>query len=797
MPMAGPLLDPRSVPGSDNAAEPLGAEPRVLLHVGCGRAPLPQGLGGEGWREIRYDIDPSVKPDLVGSLTAMDQVAAGSVEAIWSSHNLQHLVDHEVPQALAEFWRVLRPGGVAWIVVPDVQCLAERIASGDLDGEFYRSPAGPITASDVLWGHRASLAEGRTFMAHRTGFTAPTLERRLLAAGFGPVNVERRQGALELFATAVRPRPPEGFDPQFEEGRRRHAEGAWAEAETLYRQVLERLPGDWRVRLELAMVCHLQGRNDEAIGQLRQVVAQEPRLARAQRALGTFLAVSGRQEEALAPLQRAVDLEPSAAEGHYNLGNCCAQLKLPTRAERAYREAIRLDPRNGLAQMNLAQICNEQFRGQEGVELCREALRTLSEPALHSNLPMLMNFLATVDDEKVFEAHRAFDRRFVEPLAARSPAPRRRPPADGRLRVGYLSRDLRRHSVRYFLLPILAHHDHSAFEISCYFDGESADDVTELFRSHADRWIATHGLSDEALAGRIRQDGIDLLIDLGGHTANNRLLVFARRPAPLQITYLGYPSTTGASTIDHRISDRWIDPEPPEPTIPSSEKPLRLRHGYFCYAPIPDSPPVSDLPFDRSGTITFGCLNQGMKLNETLFARWAEILRALPGSRLWLQNAAMPEPQVRRRLAAGFEALGVDPARLVAHGFDRAPAYLHSYHQIDIALDTFPYNGGTTTCEALWMGVPVVSWKGGRHVARLGASILNHVGLGDLVADSGEDYVALALALAADVDRLRSLRAALRERMGASPLMDHAGFTRELEAAFQSAWADHGDLATA
>lgn len=791
--MAGEPIDPPNINAA--AGEPPGAGPRVVLHVGCGRAPLPRGLGGEGWREIRYDIDPSVEPDLQGSTTAMEQVADASVDAIWSSHNLEHLVDHEVPLALAEFLRVLRPGGVAWVVVPDVQSLADRIASGDLDGELYRSPAGPISASDVLWGHRDSLAAGCTYMAHRTGFTATTLERRLSAAGFAPVTVERRERALELFATATRPLLMEGLDPQFEQGRRLHAEGAWAEAEALYRPVLERLPGDWRVRLELAMVCYLQGRTDEAIDQLQQVVAQEPRLARSQQALGTFLAMGGRQQEALAPLQRAVELEPASAEAQYNLGNCCSQLKLTSRAEQAYREAIRLEPQHGLAHMNLARLCNEQFRVQEGLHHCRTALLILTEPALHSNLPMLMSFLDTVDEKEVYEAHRAFDRRFVVPLAARIPRPPRSPSADGRLRLAYLSRDLRRHSVRYFLLPILAHHDHAAFEISCYFDAESSDDVSELFRGHADRWIPCHGWSDEALAERIRQDGIDILIDLGGHTANNRLLVFARHPAPLQITYLGYPSTTGVSTIDYRISDRWIDPEPPEPEIPSSETPLRLHHGYFCYAPIHESPSLSDLPFDCNGSITFGCLNQAMKLNETLFARWAAILLAVPGSRLWLQNAALPEPQVRRRLAATFEDLGVDPSRLVAHDFGKAPDYLRSYHEIDIALDTFPYNGGTTTCEALWMGVPVVSWLGRRHVARLGASILHQVGLGDLVADSGDHYVALAIALANDVDRLRSLRATMRQRMGASPLMDHAGFTRELEAAFQAAWARHQGLA--
>ncbi len=761
---------------------------KTLLHVGCGRAPLPKGLANQQWREIRYDIDPSVKPDVVGSMTDMDQIADASVDAIYSSHNLEHLAAHELVQALAEFLRVLRPGGSAWILVPDVQSLAERIAAGDLDGELYRSPAGPIAVADVLWGHRASLAAGHHWMAHRTGFSATTLERRLVEAGFGPVRVERRPSAFELFATTSRPLPLTTIDELFAQGRRLHADGAWVEAEGIYRQVLERQAGDWRVRYELAIVCHLQEKMDEAIANLRQVVESEPRFARGQLALGTFLAMNGDQKAALEPLQRAVQLEPNSSEAHYNLGKCWSQQNLLAQAESEYREAIRLDPENGLACMNLGKLCNEQGRTREGLALYHAGLAQITEPALHSNLPMLMNFIDAVSDLEVYEAHRAFDQRFAAPLA-----PRVRPLADPRqaerrLRVAYLSRDLRRHSVRYFLLPILAHHDHDAFEIVCYFDGERADDVTELFKVHADRWVECHGCSDEQLAERIRRDEIDILIDLGGHTDRNRLLVFARRPAALQISYLGYPSTTGVSSIDYRISDRWIDPEPPAPQIPSSEVPLRLQHGYFCYAPIAESPDVRALPFDRLGRITFGSLNQGAKLNPPLFACWAEILRNVPDSRLWIQNSALHEEPPRQTLIDEFERLGVDRQRLAFHPFGAAPAYLRSYHEIDIALDSFPYNGGTTTCEALWMGVPVVSWSGHRHVARLGASILGQLDLSELVASSPQSYIETASALSHDLERLRSLRSTLRDRLSASALMEHAGFTRELEAAYRAVW---------
>lgn len=775
-------------PGPEAPAKPSPASAGVLLHVGCGRAPLPPELAERGWREIRYDIDPAVEPDLVGSITAMDRIADGSIDAIWSSHNLEHLADPDVPRALAEFLRVLRPGGVAWIALPDVQSLAERIASGELDAPLYHSPAGPISAADILWGHQAALAAGRTWMANRTGFSAATLERRLLAAGFAPVQVERRPAAFELFATAHRPLPLPPFDPCFEQGRRLHAEGAWVEAEAFYRQALARHPQDWRVRLELALVCFAQQRLEEAVVELGQVVLLEPRLARAQLALGTFLAMLGRQAEALGPLRRAVELEPGSAEAHVNLGNCCSQQELVAEAERAYREALRLDPGRGLAAINLGRIRYDQGHPLEGLALYRTGLRTVAEPSLHSNLPMMMNFTAEVDDGAVMEAHHAFDRRIVEPLAAEIRPPLAPSAPEERLRLGYVSRDLRRHSLRYFLLPIFEHHDHGAFEIVCYFDAENGDEVTDRFRALADRWVPCHGWSDERLAGQIRDDRIDILVDLAGHTDRNRLPVFARRPAPLQLTYLGYPATTGVRTIDYRISDCWIDPLPPAAPLPSSETPLRLEHGYFCYAPIPGSPPVTALPCEALGVLTFSCLNQAIKLNGRLFACWAEILRAVPGSRLWLQNASLDQPATRERLEQAFAALGVGRERLLFRGPAPAPDYLRSYHQIDIALDSYPYNGGTTSCEALWMGVPVVSWCGGRHVARLGASLLHQVGLGDLVAASPGEYVALAVALAGDRERLRSLRATMRERLLASPLMDHAGFTRELEGALRAAW---------
>ena len=761
---------------------------KIILHVGCGMAPLPGQFKAQEWRELRYDIDPAVAPDLVGSMTDMSQLATASVDAVYSAHNLEHLPQHDVQRALAEFLRVLRPGGMAWIILPDVQSLAEQIASGDLDAELYRSPAGPITVVDVLWGHGTAIAAGRHYMAHRTGFSAATLQRRLAEAGFDPVKIERNVAAYELFASAARPLAAEPLEALFQRALRSHAQGRWAEAEALYGQIVERDAAHWPSWLERGVVCHLQGRLEDAKAHTRRALALNPDFARTQIAMGSYLGIEGKPAEAERHLRRAVELDPRSSEAHYNLGKALQEQGDMHGAEHIYREALRLEPRDHLARLNLANVLFAQWRGPEGLPLYREAAAQLSDPYVHSNLPMLLNFAASPTDAEVFEAHLEYDRRLIAPLAARAaPHGNDRDP-QRRLRIGYLSRDFCRHSVRYFLVPVFAHHDRQRFEISCYHLSDREDEITAFYRRRADHWVDCQKLDDEALAARIRADGIDILVDLAGYTDRNRLLVLGRKPAPVQISYLGYPATTGVRTIDYRISDRWIDPEPPALPIASSETPLRLAHGYFCYSPVPNSPAVGPLPLDRNGHVTFGSLNQAPKLNRALFECWAEILRRLPGSRLVIQNKPMHDGAPRAAVDAEFERLGIAAERIDFRSFGLAPAYLRTYHEVDIALDSFPYNGGTTTCEALWMGVPVVSQCGGRHVSRLGASILNQLGLGELVTDSAAACVDAAAALAQDPPRLRTLRSTMRERMLRSPLMDHAGFTRELEGTYREVW---------
>jgi protein O-GlcNAc transferase len=357
-----------------------------------------------------------------------------------------------------------------------------------------------------------------------------------------------------------------------------------------------------------------------------------------------------------------------------------------------------------------------------------------------------------------------------------------------KLRVGYVSPDFRRHSVSYFLTPLLAAHDRNAVEITCYAEVKQPDEVTARLKGLVSAWRSTVGMSDAELAERIRADGIDILVDLAGHTAGNRLAVFARQPAPVQVTWLGYPNTTGLSRIHYRLVDRVTDP--PDAS-PASERLVRLENGFLCYEPPADAPPPMPPPCLAASAVTFGSFNNAAKLSPATLDAWARILQGSPGSRLVLKGAAFSEAETCKRFRGEFVRRGVAEERLALAPFTPSSrAHLAAYHAIDLALDPFPYNGTTTTCEALWMGVPVIALLGDRHSARVGASILTRLGLGRLIAFDPADYVERALALASDRAGLGELRAGMRQRFAASPLCDAAGFARRVEAAYRRMWED-------
>ncbi|MDX1656722.1 MAG: tetratricopeptide repeat protein, partial [Candidatus Competibacteraceae bacterium] len=352
-----------------------------------------------------------------------------------------------------------------------------------------------------------------------------------------------------------------------------------------------------------------------------------------------------------------------------------------------------------------------------------------------------------------------------------------------RLRVGYVSPDFRTHAARFFIEPVLQGHDRGAVEVYAYAEVSSPDEVTRRLQGQVDVWRQTAGLSDEALFERIRDDGIDVLVDLAGHTAGNRLLVFARRAAPVQVSWLGYGYTTGLEEMDYFLADEHF--VPPDQAHLFSESIYRLGRVPFCYRPPAQAPEVGPLPARRRGQISFGCLSRPVRLNDGVIALWARLLKAVPDSRLVLNNRPFGDQETRELFIERFAAHGIGAERLEL-GYDSPPWGV--YNEIDIALDPFPHNGGTTTFEALWMGLPVVSLAARASVGRFGATLLNGVGLGDWVAEDGEGYLARAVAAARDLEGLERLRGELRGRLRASPLLDEAGFVAALEGAYRQMW---------
>jgi predicted O-linked N-acetylglucosamine transferase (SPINDLY family) len=397
----------------------------------------------------------------------------------------------------------------------------------------------------------------------------------------------------------------------------------------------------------------------------------------------------------------------------------------------------------------------------------------------------LLTLLHTSGDnpELIRAEHARWAERHAGPLYASAGfGDAREDSSDRPLRIGYVSPDFHRHPVARFFEPLLAHRDHGAFHVTCYSDVPRPDAVTARLRGLADEWRDVAGASDAAVAERIRSDRIDILVDLAGHTGGNRLLVFAGRAAPVQISYIGYPHSTGLTEMDYKVTDEYLDP-PGMTEHLYTEKLVRLPGGCWCYRPGEDAPDVNALPALNAGHFTFASLNRPMKLTPGALRLWAEILRRVPNARLLAVagRGCEQDPGLRQL----FKEHGIDPARLVLAGRRSRLDYFRLMQEVDVALDTFPHAGHTTTCDAMWMGVPTVTLAGRTHVSRLGAGVLSAVGLDRLVAATPEEYVERAVALASDLPKLAELRAGLRERMDRSPLCDGPRVARALEQAYR------------
>ena len=553
-------------------------------------------------------------------------------------------------------------------------------------------------------------------------------------------------------------------------------------AEQAFRAAIALQSDNPEAQYNLGVALRDQGRFEEAVQVFREAVSMKRDFPVAWDCLAHACIALRDLDQAVEAFRSAVELEPGNAERHCNLGAALQALGHLEEAVGAYREALNLNPRLATAYDSLGSALSSQGKFEEALECYEESLRRFPANArARSNLLLTLNYLDDRSASEVFEAHQAWGRAHGR-SASQPPAPR---PVEGRpLRVGYVSPDFRNHSVAFFIEPLLEAHDPQEVQAVCYSTVPHPDDTTRRLMGLAAEWRDISNLDDKAAAELIREDGIDILVDLSGHTAGNRLGIFVEKPAPVQATWLGYPNTTGLPAIDYRIVDEFTDP--PGQEAFHTEELVRLPGCFLCYRPLPDAPEVVPLPATSAGHITFGSFNNLSKVSPPVIELWAEIVKSVPGARLLMKNPSLTDEPTRERYYAAFEAqgLGRDRVELIGHTPSQAE-HLALYGRVDIALDTFPYNGTTTTCEALWMGVPVVTLAGSRHAGRVGLSLLDALGRPKWAAGDAEDYVRIAAELAADLERLAGIRASLRQDMAASPLCDAASFARRMESAFQ------------
>lgn len=570
---------------------------------------------------------------------------------------------------------------------------------------------------------------------------------------------------------------------------------SYDEAEVLLEKANGLAGGDTRILFALSGLLIRRNRFRAAAKWLSDLLVLDPDSPRAYSDLGVALAGIRQYEEARRQLERAIELEPRLIEPHINLSSVQYRLQLPTKAEKAARDAIALDSRHPDALLCLANALQAQGRFAESIPALRQVIEVVPQfDTAWSNLMFALNYVEATTPESLLAEHVRVGQR-PELVARRSRTSFNRDQRPGRrLRVGYVSPDFRNHVVGHFVEPVLRAHDGTVIELYLYFTGREADPSTARFREMATIWRDLGDLPDDEAERVMLDDGLDIVVELAGHTGFNRLPLLARRVAPVQATWLGYPSGTGIRTIDWRISDAIADPAP-EADAHQLERVYRMPDMFIVYAPSPEMPPVSATPSATTGHINFGVYNNYQKVSDAALRCWKEILDRVPGATLTMKTPTLGDEELQDRVRARLEAHGFASDRVRFLGpIPGFQAHLRTLEQVDIALDTFPYNGTTTTCESLWMGVPVIAMLGDRHASRVSASLLSVIGHDELIAKDSADYVARAVSLAQDPERLARTRQGLRSAMAASPLTDVPRFTRALEGAYRRMWQDWLDM---
>ena len=565
--------------------------------------------------------------------------------------------------------------------------------------------------------------------------------------------------------------------------------GKLNEAISRYQKVIQLNPNHYGAYNNLGLALHRIGKIDDAIDCYRNASRLNPSFAEAYNNLGLILKEEGYIDEAIETYQKALKINSNYRDAHTNLGGAYQAIGLVSQAISSYQKALALDSHYVRSYNYIGTAYTDSGDSYEAEKYFRRALQIQSDySTAYSNILLSMHYDERNSPEVIFSEHLQFADRFEKPLIAdRLPYLNKRTP-DCRLRIGYVSPDFRRHSVAYFIEPILAAHHYQDCEILCYADIRVPDEVTKRLQGYVDGWYPIVGQSDGEVAELIRRHHIDILVDLAGHTANNRMLMFSRKPAPIQISWIGYPATTGLSSMDYKIVDNYTDP----PGLTEqfyTEKLLRLPGAFLCFLPDKDSPDVSPPPALSTGNITFGSFNNFSKLSHEILRVWQTILKKIPTARLIIKAKSLADTSLKNHVFDLFQNEGITKNQLELLSWSKTPyMHLELYSHIDIALDTFPYHGTATTCEALWMGVPVITLAGTTHASRVGVSLLSNIGLPELVAYTPESYIEKAINLAHDTKQLCALRQQLRGMMLQAPLTDKELFTLTLEEYYRKIW---------
>ncbi len=524
--------------------------------------------------------------------------------------------------------------------------------------------------------------------------------------------------------------------------------------------------------------------NDRAVDSIREMLQEKPRVDIMVMLVLMFDRI-GQTKKAELWCREALKIEQHPFILN-KLATICRRTKRPCQAAEYRKKAVAKEPENIKYQVNLAVDIIHLGNIQQGIDMLKDAVeKDPSNILAHSKLLFYLHYLSAPDPQMLFEEHKKWGRIHCPTTLAKT-AHDNNPDPHRKLRIGYISPDFRMHSIAYFFAPLLERHDSNVVEVYGYADVAKPDKFTEYLKKQFYHYRNISRLGDEQIIEIIEKDKIDILVDLAGHTTDGRFAVLAYKPAPILVTWLGYPDTTGMKQVDYRFTDKLADL--PQSQNFYTEELVFLPHGFLCYKPAESSIAVERLPAVKNGFITFGSFNNKLKINAQTISLWSQVLKANPGSRFVMKFSGGDEKPLKNFYLKQFEQLGITEDRIEIHDWKSPAEHLKLYNQVDIALDTFPYNGTTTICEAMWMGVPTISLVGQLHASRVGLSILSQVGLEFFAVSSSDEYVKKATTLVNNIESLQKIRASMRQRMLSGTLCNAKAYASGIEAAYRKMW---------